>query len=202
MFNVGDPVRNAVLTACFIGIALLTVGSLIPWKLLGATGLSRLARWVVVPVLGLAVVYEATMPPNFDIRVDLLLLAPLYAVVLVATAVRWLPSLFGPRLGQEIAEGDLFEVTGSFDTTVLTHWSAPYTGGFKATIPAGVRLKAVTRGSAREWSCTFVPADRADFERRFVPATDVVAVTYAGVSLPLSAGQIRGRLRRVSMDGY
>jgi len=89
MFDVGDPSRNAVLTGCFFAIMALTGAALVPWKLLGAVRLSRLARWLPFPVLLLALVYEATMPARFDIRVDLLLLLPMYGLVIVASIVRW-----------------------------------------------------------------------------------------------------------------
>jgi hypothetical protein len=89
MFDVGDPVRNAVLTVCFAGIVLLAGVALFPWKHVGAIRMSNLARWVVVPVLALAIAYESAMPTRFDIRVDLLLLLPLYAAVAIASVVRW-----------------------------------------------------------------------------------------------------------------
>jgi len=92
MFDVGDPTRNAVLTACFIAIALLTVAAVVPWKALGAARLSRWARWLWLPVLLLAIAYEATMPSRFDIRVDLVLLVPMYLVVVLASVVRWFSS--------------------------------------------------------------------------------------------------------------
>ncbi len=54
MFDVGDPSRNAILNICFFAIALLTVAAVVPWKALGAERLSKLARWLGVPVLLLA----------------------------------------------------------------------------------------------------------------------------------------------------
>jgi len=92
MFDVGDPTRNAVLTACFLAIALLTLAAVIPWKALGAARLSRWGRWLWVPVLLLAIAYEATMPSRFDIRVDLVLLVPMYLIVLLTSVIRWVRS--------------------------------------------------------------------------------------------------------------
>lgn len=89
MFDVGDPLRNILLNVCFASIALLTVAAVLPWRLLGAVRLSKLARRVIVPVLLLAVAYEAIMPSRFNIRVDLLLLLPMYGLVVVASIVRW-----------------------------------------------------------------------------------------------------------------
>jgi hypothetical protein len=89
MFDVGDPLRNVLLNLCFVSIALLTTAAILPWRFLGAARLDRLARWVIVPVLLLAVAYEAIMPARFDIRVDLLLLLPMYGLVVVSSIVRW-----------------------------------------------------------------------------------------------------------------
>ncbi len=89
MFEVGDPLRNVLLNVCFASISLLTVAAVFPWRLLGADQLSKLARWVIVPVLLLAVAYEAIMPDRFDIRVDLLLLLPMYGLVVVSSIIRW-----------------------------------------------------------------------------------------------------------------
>ncbi len=92
MFDVGDPTRNAVLTACFFGIALLTIAALVPWKGFGADRVSKLARWIILPVLLLAFVYEWAMPARFDIRVDLFLVLPMYVAVLVSSIFRWVRS--------------------------------------------------------------------------------------------------------------
>jgi len=64
--------------------------SLIPWKSFGAHRVSRLFRWLPIPVIGLAIIYEWAMPSRFDIRVDLFLLLPAYAVVIISSLVRWL----------------------------------------------------------------------------------------------------------------
>jgi hypothetical protein len=90
LIDVGDPLRNLVLNACFCFTIFLALVAIVPWKALGAARLSRILRWSVVPVLGLATVYEAVMPSRFDIRMDLFLLLPAYAVVIVTSAARWL----------------------------------------------------------------------------------------------------------------
>ena len=89
MFEVGDSVRNWMLTACFLSIAGLALASILPWKSVGHPKLSSLMRWVLIPVIFLVIIYEKTMPNRFDLRVDLLLLLPMYVTVLLATIVRW-----------------------------------------------------------------------------------------------------------------
>lgn len=77
MFNVGGPIRNAVLTGRLFAISALTAAALIAWKSWGAARSSRLARWIPVPMFLLALAYKARMPARFDIRVDLLILLPM-----------------------------------------------------------------------------------------------------------------------------
>ncbi len=88
--DVSDTTLNIALNACFIAIILLTVISIIPWAIFGAKNISRILRWLFFPVLMLAITYEVIMPSRFDIRFDLLFLLPMYGIVLVTCAFRWL----------------------------------------------------------------------------------------------------------------
>ena len=90
MVDVGDPARNLVLNAVFLLVGLMTVVTLVPWGRIGATRLSRLLRWIPFPAAVLAVVYETAMPSRFDIRIDLLLLLPLYGLIIATSAFRWI----------------------------------------------------------------------------------------------------------------
>lgn len=85
---VGDPLRNAILNASFALILLVTVLALVPWRSLGVQRLDRIAPWFPLPVLALALAYEAAMPSRFDIRVDLLVLLPAYGLVLFSAFLR------------------------------------------------------------------------------------------------------------------
>jgi DNA-binding LytR/AlgR family response regulator len=96
LIDVQDPVRNLVLNVCFGAIALIALLAIMPWGTFGARTMSRLAVWLPVPLLILAVAYEKAMPSRFDIRVDLILLLPAYAAVLLATLAR----LLGRRRGR------------------------------------------------------------------------------------------------------
>jgi hypothetical protein len=89
LINVDDPVRNLILNACFYSVLLLTLVAITPWGALGAVRMSRLLRWLPLPLLGLAIAYETAMPFRFDIRIDLLVLLPAYALVLMSSVVRW-----------------------------------------------------------------------------------------------------------------
>jgi hypothetical protein len=89
LIDVQDPEANLILNGCFYAIIFLTIISLVPWKSLGAEHLSRMLRWMALPVFGLAILYESVMPSRFDIRIDLLLLLPAYALVVATSIVRW-----------------------------------------------------------------------------------------------------------------
>ena len=89
LIEVGDAGLNLGLNLCFFAIVALTILAVLPWQAFGQPRLARAVRWLPLPVLALAYAYESLMPNRFDIRVDLLLLLPMYLVVLVAALARW-----------------------------------------------------------------------------------------------------------------
>jgi len=86
LLDVGDPTRNLVLNACFYGIALITLLSLVPWRL--RQGGNRWSLYLPLAALALYVIYETTMPAHWDIRLDLFLLAPMGLVIVLAWGIR------------------------------------------------------------------------------------------------------------------
>lgn len=89
MIDVGDPVRNIALNAIFFAVVAITLVAVIPWGSVGAPRIGQFLRWLMIPVLVLAIVYEWLMPSRFDIRIDLVLLLPMYVVIIVTSAFRW-----------------------------------------------------------------------------------------------------------------
>jgi len=86
MIDVQDPSLNLVLNVCFFVIFGLGLVSLVPWRLKSGGN-----RWTLaLPVLAILVyvVYEVTMPNNWDIRIDLLLLWPILALIVLLGAIR------------------------------------------------------------------------------------------------------------------
>lgn len=86
LIDVQDPGLNLILNACLMGLALLALLSIAPWPLR-----ARRNRWTLWLPLGATVIYgiyEATMPTRWDIRLDLVLIAPLLVVIAVAWLVR------------------------------------------------------------------------------------------------------------------
>lgn len=78
---------NLILNGCLYGLALLAVLSIIPWRLRDRR--NRWTLWLPLGAFGLYFAYEATMPANWDIRVDLVLIFPLLAIVLLAWLIRF-----------------------------------------------------------------------------------------------------------------
>lgn len=86
MFEVGDPISNMALTILFIAMVVVSLLSVLPWRLIGVN-----SRWpLYLPAVWLAgyLTYEMVMPAAYDIRVDLLLILPLAALTLLSWLVR------------------------------------------------------------------------------------------------------------------
>jgi hypothetical protein len=88
LIDVEDPLRNLILNGSLVAIVLMAVAAVVPWGAFGAERIARLATFLPIPTLAVAVVYETAMPSRYDIRLDLLLLVPAYGLVLLATAIR------------------------------------------------------------------------------------------------------------------
>ena len=86
LLDVGDPARNLLLNACFYGIVVVMLLSLVPWRL--KQGRNRWSLYLPVAALILYAIYEAAMPPHWDIRPDLFLLAPMGLVIILAWSIR------------------------------------------------------------------------------------------------------------------
>jgi hypothetical protein len=86
IINVNDPSLNQILNTCFFLILGFGIVSLIPWRLRSGKN-----RWTMaLPVLAIVVymIYELTMPNNWDIRMDLVLLWPVLILILVLGVIR------------------------------------------------------------------------------------------------------------------
>lgn len=84
--DIGDPVRNLVLNACLYGIAVISIISLVPWPI--SSGRNRWTLYLPLVGIGLYVAYELTMPPNWDIRLDLLVILGMGVVIVLSWLVR------------------------------------------------------------------------------------------------------------------
>ncbi len=86
LLDVGNFTRNIVLNACFYGIVLVTLFSLVPWRL--KAGGNRWTLYLPLAALALYGTYEMTMPSNWDIRLDLLLIIAMGTVIILAWGIR------------------------------------------------------------------------------------------------------------------
>lgn len=84
--DVGDGQLNLILNGCLFGMIALAAITLCPWPLGG--GRNRWALWLPVVAVALYAAYEAVMPANFNIRVDLFLVWPLLLLVLLGWVFR------------------------------------------------------------------------------------------------------------------
>ena len=89
MFEVGDQAANILLNIAFFAILGLALLALVPWKLLGQAAIGRVMRWAWLPAVMLGAAYESLMPPHMNIRIDLLILLPAYAIIILTCGVRW-----------------------------------------------------------------------------------------------------------------
>ena len=88
MINVNDTDLNIILNFCFFLILIISIISLIPWGLKSGKN-----RWTLaLPILGILtyLVYEVTMPSNWDIRMDLALLLPPIVIIIFMGIIRGL----------------------------------------------------------------------------------------------------------------
>lgn len=90
LIDVEDPLRNLILNGSLVAVVLMAILAIVPWGLLGADRLGRLATLLPIPTLAVAFVYEMAMPSRYDMRLDLLLLLPAYGLILLATVIRLL----------------------------------------------------------------------------------------------------------------
>jgi hypothetical protein len=86
IIDVNDPSLNQILNICFYLILAFGLVSLIPWKLKYGKN-----RWTMaLPLLAIVVYikYEHTIPNNWDILMDLVLLWPVLMLTLLLGLIR------------------------------------------------------------------------------------------------------------------
>ncbi len=103
-------------------------------------------------------------------------------------------SLF-PR--PKVRKGDKFMVTEDLQLDALTHYLAPFTDGFKCTIPKGTLIKAASDSDKFTLGFSAVPIDYKQFEMNFVPKDQREGPKYDGYSLVVMYNEIDKHLTRV-----
>lgn len=83
---------------------------------------------------------------------------------------------------EKVVEGDRFVVLRDVTVKGLTHWNAPATFGFEATIPKGTVMVAYHDGAEDAEGFGCVPERYAEMEAALVPEEDRLADKYGGYS--------------------
>lgn len=86
IIDVNDPSLNVILNTCFYLLLVLGAVSLVPWKL--KNGKNRWTLTLPVFAIGIYIMYEFSMPDNWDIRLDLVFLWPVLIIILLSTLIR------------------------------------------------------------------------------------------------------------------
>ena len=83
----------------------------------------------------------------------------------------------------DVKKGDRFEALMDFKTGGMTHWNAPFTDGFKCTVPKGTILVAAHDSARLSSGFLARPEKYAEMEEKLVPTDDRNLPKYAGYSL-------------------
>lgn len=67
-----------------------------------------------------------------------------------------------------LTKGRRFRVTTDLPLTVMTHWRAPYTGGYESVLEAGETIEVASDQAPGATAIYCVPVDYARLEQRFV----------------------------------
>lgn len=95
-------------------------------------------------------------------------------------------------------DGEVHEAAMDCEVTFLTHWAAPYTGGGKAKLPAGARIRvAVLPGDPEPIAVAAEPLDDGSLERELVPEAERTSAKYGGFSLSVGVAELNRSFRLV-----
>lgn len=89
-----------------------------------------------------------------------------------------------------LKKGQRFLVTTRLPATALTHWLAPFTGGYKISIPVDtvVIIDHDQVHTAKGVSC--IPEQYDALHEQFIPAEDRNAEKYSGYSLSVLVSEL------------
>jgi len=97
---------------------------------------------------------------------------------------------------ETIRDGEVFVAREAVETTGLTHWRAPFTGGFECTIPAGTVLIASHDQVEGAPGVGFRPSAYEEMERLLVPDADRTAEKYDSYTLVVLLTEIGTKVIR------
>lgn len=96
-----------------------------------------------------------------------------------------------------VRAGDRFVTTRDVPSIGVTHWRAPVTRGFYATVPEGTVLVSSAAAGKKAEAFYCRPESYRELEALLVPAADLHADGYDGYSLVFPLAEIDAALRRL-----
>lgn len=109
---------------------------------------------------------------------------------------KWV-GLLGHLPHPNIRKGDRFLALSEIPAMGLTHWGAPFTGGFECKIPKGTILVAVHDSVLISTGFGVEPENYEELEKQLVPDEDRTAEKYGGYSFVIKYGEIGKRVKQI-----
>ena len=96
-----------------------------------------------------------------------------------------------------VNKGAKFITTRDLEKICLTHWRAPFTGGFECTIPAGTILISFYDQVEHPATLGLIPENYEEFERSYVSETYRFDPKYQGYSFVFTTNDIGDKLKPI-----
>jgi hypothetical protein len=93
--------------------------------------------------------------------------------------------------------GQRYQSTSELSASGLTHWRAPFTGGFQCALPAGTVLVVVDDPLAHATAAGCRPERYAEFEEVLVPIEDRSHEKYDGYTLVIELDEFGRSLQLI-----
>lgn len=97
----------------------------------------------------------------------------------------------------QVKKGDKFLVSEDIGATGLIHYKAPFTDGFKCTIPKGTILVAFSDSERISLGFGCIPENKEKFERKHIPENQRNDDRYTGYSFVFTYKEIGKRLKKL-----
>jgi hypothetical protein len=96
-----------------------------------------------------------------------------------------------------VKKGTRFRATTDFPAICLTHWMAPFTGGYSVVVPAGEILVVPEDPPSFATGVALVPERYDHFLQVFVPPEDRNAEKFGGYSLAVPFDDLQKSCARI-----
>ena len=93
--------------------------------------------------------------------------------------------------------GEIYESTSEVAITYMTSYHAPFTGGDKTTLPAGVKVIVHKPNSKRPTGVYCTPLDYEKFEDLLIPKDETESPNYAGYHLSVDTVDLNKQFKQI-----